>query len=139
MYPRKPPGPGGESDIINITHPALDGAQSVSPGNAPPNWEDLNDIRAALNAAIDQEQLRIRDDYLFQKISVMRADLNHDISARLAQVERTAQRTPDDVLPALVLAALWYDDAGRESDILNRNTVRHPGFVPVGPLRVPVR
>ncbi|EJG2197913.1 DNA circularization N-terminal domain-containing protein [Citrobacter freundii] len=137
--PSQTPGAGGESDIINITHPALDGAQSVSPGNAPPNWEDLNDIRAALNAAIDQEQLRIRDDYLFQKISVMRADLNHDISARLAQVERTAQRTPDDVLPALVLAALWYDDAGRESDILNRNTVRHPGFVPVGPLRVPVR
>lgn len=130
---------GGESDIINITHPALDGAQSVSPGNPPPNWEDLNDIRTALNAAIDQEQLRISDDYLFQKISVMRADLNRDISARLAQVERTAQRTPDAVLPALVLAAGWYDDAGRESDILNRNTVRHPGFVPVEPLRVPVR
>lgn len=130
---------GGESDIINITHPALDGAQSVSPGNAPPNWEDLNDIRTALNAAIDQEQLRISDDYLFQQISVMRADLNRDISARLAQVERTAQRTPDDVLPALVLAAAWYDDAGRESDILNRNTIRHPGFVPVEPLRVPVR
>lgn len=137
--PSQTTGAEGESDIINITHPALDGAQSVSPGNAPPNWEDLNDIRTALNAAIDQEQLRISDDYLFQQISVMRADLNRDISARLAQVERTAQRTPDDVLPALVLAAAWYDDAGRESDILNRNTVRHPGFVPVEPLRVPVR
>lgn len=128
-----------DSDIITVTHPALDGAQIVSSATPPPNWDDLTDIRAALNAAIDQEQLRISDDSLFQQISTMRTDLNRDISARLAQVERTAQRTPDDVLPALVLAAGWYDDAGRESDILTRNPVRHPGFVPVEPLRVPVR
>lgn len=38
-----------------------------------------------------------------------------------------------------VLAATWYDDAGRESDILTRNPVPHPGFIPVEPLRVPVR
>lgn len=128
-----------DSDIITVTHPALDGAQTVSNTTLPPNWDDLTDIRAALNAAIDQEQLRINDDSLFRQISAMRTDLNRDISARLAQVERTAQRTPDDVLPALVLAAGWYDDAGRESDILTRNPVRHPGFVPVEPLRVPVR
>jgi prophage DNA circulation protein len=128
-----------DSDIITVTHPALDGTQIVRSASPPPNWGDLTDIRVALNAAIDQEQLRLSDDYLFRQISVMRADLNRDISARLAQVERTAQRTPDEVLPALVLAAAWYDDAGRESDILNRNTVRHPGFVPVEPLRVPVR
>lgn len=132
-------GTTSDSDIITVTHPALDGAQIVSIASPPPNWDDLTDIRAALNAAIDQEQLRISDDALFQQISVMRTDLNRDISARLAQVERTAQRTPDDVLPALVLAAAWYDDAGRESDILTRNPVRHPGFVPVEPLRVPVR
>ncbi|HEJ0068274.1 TPA: DNA circularization N-terminal domain-containing protein [Citrobacter koseri] len=135
----QPAGSGSDSDIINITHPALDGAQTVSNDSPPPNYEDLRDIRTALNTAIDQEQLRIIDDVLFQRISVMRTDLNRDISARLAQVERTAQRTPDDVLPALVLAAAWYDDAGRESDILTRNPVRHPGFVPVKPLRVPVR
>lgn len=132
-------GTTSDSDIITVTHPALDGAQIVSIASPPPNWDDLTNIRAALNTAIDQEQLRISDDSLFQQISVMRTDLNRDISARLAQVERTAQRTPDDVLPALVLAAAWYDDAGRESDILTRNAVRHPGFVPVEPLRVPVR
>lgn len=128
-----------DSDIITVTHPALDGAQTVSNVSPPPNWDDLTNIRSALNAAIDQEQLRIGEDSLFQQISVVRTDLNRDISARLAQVERTAQRTPDDVLPALVLSATWYDDAGRESDILTRNPVRHPGFVPVEPLRVPVR
>ncbi|EAA2619409.1 DNA circularization protein [Salmonella enterica] len=135
----QPAGTGRDSDIINVMHPALDGVQTVGNGSSPPNYEDLKAIRTALNAAIDQEQLRIRDDVLFRQISVMRTDLNRDISARLAQVERTALRTPDDVLPALVLAATWYDDAGRESDILTRNPVPHPGFVPVEPLRVPVR
>lgn len=135
----QPAGTVRDSDIITVMHPALDGVQTVSNGSSPPNYEDLKAIRTALNAAIDQEQLRIRDDVLFQQISVMRTDLNRDISARLAQVERTALRTPDDVLPALVLAATWYDDAGRESDILTRNPVPHPGFVPVEPLRVPVR
>ncbi|EOG3244184.1 DNA circularization protein, partial [Salmonella enterica] len=135
----QPAGTGSDSDIINVMHPALDGVQTVGNGSSPPNYEDLKAIRTALNAAIDQEQLRIRDDVLFQQISVMRTDLNRDISARLAQVERTALRTPDDVLPALVLAAAWYDDAGRESDILTRNPVPHPGFIPVEPLRVPVR
>lgn len=130
---------GGRTDIINVSHPALDGAVSVTTDALPPTWDDLNDIRSTLNVAVDQEQLRITDDALFQQISVLRADFNRDISARLAQVEITAERTPPDVLPALVLAATWYDNAARESDILLRNIIRHPGFVPVRPLRVPIR
>lgn len=133
------PGAAGGTGIITVLHPALEGSRAVSRGNPPPGWGDLTDIRTALNTAIDQEQLRITDDALFRQISVMRADLNRDIAGRLAQVEQTAQRTPETVLPALVLAATWYDDAGRESDILARNVVSHPGFVPVTPLRVPVR
>ncbi|HHA1437523.1 TPA: DNA circularization protein [Enterobacter hormaechei subsp. hoffmannii] len=127
------------NDIINISHPALDGSASTAITADPPTWDELTEIRSVLNAAIDQEQLRITDDGIFQQISVLRTDLNRDISARLAQVEITAERTPSDVLPALVLAASWYDDAARESDILSRNVIRHPGFVPVKPLRVPVR
>jgi prophage DNA circulation protein len=132
---------GGQSatDIINVPHPALDSVTEDKAAPSPPTWDALTDIRTAINTAIDQEQLRINDDALFLQISALRTDLNRDISGRLAQAERTAERTPSDVLPALVLAAGWYDDAGRESDILDRNTVRHPGFVPVKPLRVPAR
>lgn len=52
---------------------------------------------------------------------------------------KTVARTPETVLPALVLAANWYDNAARETDITSRNIVNHPGFVPVQPLRVPAR
>ncbi len=69
----------------------------------------------------------------------LRADLNNDISSRLAQVEKTVSRIPSESLPAVVLAAQWFDDASRETDILYRNNIAHPGFVPVVPLKVPVR
>jgi prophage DNA circulation protein len=132
-------GAQAATDIINVPHPALDSTVQNVPANPPPTWDALTDIRGAINTAIDQEQLRITDDDLFLQIAALRTDLNRDISGRLAQAERTAEKTPSEVMPALVLAANWYDDAGRESDILERNTVRHPAFVPVMPLRVPVR
>lgn len=129
----------GGSGIINVAHPALDSIAADEAEAVPATWDDLTEIRTLLNGAIDSEQMRISDDVLFMAISTLRADFNRDISQRLAQVEHTANRQPEDVFPALVLAAQWYDDASREGDILSRNMVRHPGFVPVRPLRVPVR
>nr|DAO40637.1 MAG TPA: DNA circularization protein [Caudoviricetes sp.] len=135
------------ADIVTVSHPALDSStafvtSSVSDAVSeigPATWDDLTVIRTVLNEAIDREQIRATDDELFLTLSSLRADLNRDISQRLAQVERTAERTPNNVLPALVLAAEWYDDATRADEILNRNSIHHPGFVPVRPLRVPVR
>nr|WP_238149456.1 hypothetical protein [Arsenophonus endosymbiont of Aleurodicus floccissimus] len=69
----------------------------------------------------------------------MKTDANRDIATRLAQVEKTVTRTPEAVLPALVLAAKWYDNAARETDITSRNAVNHPGFMPVKPLRIPAK
>ena len=40
--------------------------------------------------------------------------------------------TPEATQPALVLAYGLYEDAGREAEIVTRNKVRHPGFVPGG-------
>ncbi|HAL7534634.1 TPA: hypothetical protein H7C24_003469, partial [Escherichia coli] len=61
---------------------------------------------------------------------------NADINTRLEQSARIIQRTPDEVLPALVLAATWFDNAARDADIIRRNAITHPGFVPVIPLKV---
>lgn len=85
-------GGAASNDIINISHPALDGSGTTVAPEDPPTWDELTEIRSALNAAIDQEQLRITDDGIFQQITVLRTDLNRDISARLAQVEITAER-----------------------------------------------
>ncbi|WP_105663390.1 DNA circularization protein [Cronobacter dublinensis] len=127
------------SDIVNISHPALDSQPATTARATPATWDDLTDIRTALNAAIDSEQARTTDDAVFMALTTLRANLNKDISSRLAQVEKTVSVTPSESLPAVVLAAQWFDDASRETDILYRNNIAHPGFVPVVPLRVPVR
>jgi hypothetical protein len=53
----------------------------------------------------------------------VKADLNADINTRLEQSARIIQRTPDEVLPALVLAATWFDNAARDADIIRRNAI----------------
>lgn len=102
-------------------------------------WDELAEVRDSLNQTIDQEMARVTDDRLFLALQTVRTDINQDISARLEQTARMAERTPVQVVPALVLAADWYDSADRAGEILARNGIRHPGFVPVKPLRVPAR
>ena len=104
-----------------------------------PTWEELTDIRDTLNTAIDKELSRTTSDALFLALRRVKADLNADINTRLEQSARIIQRTPDEVLPALVLAATWFDNAARDVDIIRRNAITHPGFVPVIPLKVPVQ
>ena len=104
-----------------------------------PSWEELTDIRDTLNTAIDKELSRTTSDALFLALRRVKADLNADINTRLEQSARIIQRTPDEVLPALVLAATWFDNAARDEDIIRRNAITHPGFVPVIPLKVPVQ
>ncbi|CAI1601990.1 DNA circularization protein [Serratia marcescens] len=128
-----------ESATPVVSHPALNDAGMDNSVPAPVTWDDLIAVRAGLNHVIDTELQRTADDGLFLSLNRVRTDTNRDISTRLAQVEKTVTRTPPDVLPALVLAATWYDNAAREIDITGRNAVKHPGFIPVQPLRVPVR
>lgn len=137
------PGTSRQSSAItkqvNVFHPALDAIESQEIITRPPTYDELTDIRETLNKAIDKEQLRTLDDLVFIGLLELRSSLNRDITTRLSQAQQTIIRTPRDVVPALVLACEWYDDAGRETDILYRNKVSHPGFVPVTALRVPVK
>jgi len=118
---------------------ASTGVTSSTDSGTVITWDDLAQVRDSLNEAIDREMERVTDDGLYQALVTVRTDVNRDISARLEQVERMTERTPAQVMPALVLAADWYDSASRAGDITARNGIRHPGFVPVQKLRVPLR
>lgn len=126
------------SDVMTGDNKSPGENSSVDAGKVI-SWDDLADVRESLNDAFDKELERVTDDSLFQALVNVRTDLNQDITSRLEQVERMTERTPSEVKPALVLAADWYDSAARASEIAARNGVIHPGFVPVKPLRVPVR
>ncbi|CAI0963886.1 Mu-like prophage DNA circulation protein [Serratia liquefaciens] len=136
--PRTPVTTTG-GDQPTVSHPALGNVTDLPSTPSIAGYDELTDIRESLNAAIEKELLRIVDDQLFQQLVTVRTDVNRDISSRLGQVEKTVKRTPVEVLPAVVLAATWYDNAARETDITQRNVISHPGFVPAKPLRVPVR
>jgi len=65
-----------------------------------------------------------------------RAAICRDLTERSRNSARLNTVTPSDVLPMLVTAYDYYENAGRDAEITQRNKIRHPGFVPVAPLRV---
>lgn len=125
--------------IAGTTGTTAGGVTSSTDSGTVITWDELAEVRDSLNQTIDQEMARVTDDRLFLALQTVRTDVNQDISARLEQTARMNERMPVQVVPALVLAADWYDAADRAGEILARNGIRHPGFVPVKPLRVPVR
>lgn len=59
-----------------------------------------------------------------------------DVQRRAELLREASTYTPQAVLPALVLAHRIYQDAGRADELVARNAVRHPAFVPAGPLEI---
>lgn len=79
------------------------------------------------------------DDVLFSALANLRAAVVRDINARGADLARVATLTPPRTLPALVLAYGLYEDAGRDAELVQRNRIQHPGFVPAHqPLEVAI-
>lgn len=77
------------------------------------------------------------DDAAYHRLAAVRAVTVRDIGERAASLVPLRRYTPGASLPALVIAHQLYGDAGRAGEILARNRVRHPGFVPGGqPLEV---
>lgn len=78
------------------------------------------------------------DDYA--ALTQLRTAFVRDVTARGADRTRLAAVTPAETMPALVLAWDLYGDAGFEADIVTRNNIVHPGFVPAAePLEVLAR
>ncbi|MFP1762461.1 DNA circularization protein [Lonsdalea quercina] len=143
-------GSGASSAIVTIPHPTVTdidtsevttnaGTTTSTAAATVPSWDDLTEVRESLNTAIDRELERVTDDTLFQALVRVRSDVNSDISSRLVLAARVTERRTTEVLPAIVLAADWYDSVERADEIMARNNIQHPGFVPVTTLRVPTQ
>ena len=85
---------------------------------------------------LDELEL-ITDDAVLLPLKALRAQVVKDMASRTANLARINRVTPDASVPALVLTQSLYADAERADDILRRNNIRHPLFVPAGiPLEV---
>lgn len=102
----------------------------------PVSYDQLTRQRTSYSQLFDRETCRVSGDEPFIRIEDLRQTVWLDIQKRLQLTAKTVTRTPDDVTPAVVLAADWYDDASRGAEIVALNNIPHPGFVPPEPLRV---
>lgn len=68
----------------------------------------------------------------FDALRALRAAVVEDLRVRGAKLPRVNFYTPAATAPARVLAYRIYGDATRADEIVARNKIRHPGFVPGG-------
>jgi prophage DNA circulation protein len=104
------------------------------------------EIATAQDASAQSEQLLAQIDTELERhdppaavataLRTLRAAVVRDVAE---QAERGLQRgsyTTQAVLPALLIAQRVYQDASRADELVARNGVRHPLFVPAGALEV---
>lgn len=100
-----------------------------------PVYDDAVRLRTETLAAIDTESLQA-DDATYLALSDLRARVYDDMTARIANAARLREIKPPQVMPALALSYDLYESLAREGEIVARNRLRHPGFVPAERLKV---
>ncbi|MGZ5001269.1 MAG: DNA circularization protein [Methylomonas sp.] len=99
-------------------------------------YDDTLSAKNELAAALDAEILQATDDAVFQALTACRAAMWKDLTERSRDSSRLVIITPDDVLPMLAIAYDYYENAGRDLEMVERNKIHNPNFVPVAPLKV---
>ncbi|OGS90863.1 MAG: hypothetical protein A2Z95_06250 [Gallionellales bacterium GWA2_60_18] len=79
-----------------------------------------------------QTQAETAPDTVYFALTDLRVALVRDVGARAANLADLIGYTPTSTQPAIVLAYRLYGDPSRDAEIVARNRVRHPGFVPGG-------
>ena len=102
------------------------------------SYADMVAVRNELITVIDRESLTASDQ-VYAALMKARAAVWNDLTTRARESARLTTLTPNEVMPALVLAYDYYEDASRDTDIVARNRIRHPGFVPVLPMKILTR
>ena len=116
--------------------PSLDQqvAQPVERAEVPV-VDDVLNVRAAVNEAFWAAALDA-DHEQFEQLEAVRKAVYRHLTAVAAAGVRLVEVTPRSTEPALVLAYRRFGDASRAGEIVTRNRIRHPGFVPPAPLQV---
>lgn len=100
-----------------------------------PVYDDAVQLRQETLAAIDAEML-LASDSMYLALADLRAKVHTDMTSRMQNAVRIKEVVPVQVQPALVLAYDLYESVDREGEIVARNRIRHPGFVPSETIKV---
>lgn len=103
------------------------------------SWNEAVAARERITAALDTHVELSADDTV-GPLSQLRAALVNAIPGDTSDLPRLVTVTPAATVSSLVLAHQIYGDVAMESDLLDRNLTRHPGFLAGGsPLEVLTR
>ncbi|MDF0730566.1 DNA circularization N-terminal domain-containing protein [Pseudomonas entomophila] len=122
------------SELAGVPTLAVQRLQPVARPQVPVA-DDVLALRDLLDEVIWQAALRA-DAQHYPALSELRQLLATHLEAVAASGVRLVAVTPEQPLPALVLAYRRFADATRAGEIVQRNRVRHPGFVPPVPLQM---
>ncbi|CAL4866736.1 hypothetical protein MMA231_00980 [Asticcacaulis sp. MM231] len=102
-------------------------------------YDDAVAVRDDMADRLDNLALAAADggnDVAYRAIADARLSMIQDVTARGGDLARLRSFVPLVTVPALVLAYRLYDDVSRieehAEDIIARNRITHPGFVPAG-------
>lgn len=115
------------------------GALDVLPGASQSTmaYDDIIGVRDGLLAAFDAEmEDSITSDEDYRALAGLRSLVWEDLTTRAERHAHLVEFTPSEVKPALVIAYEYYGDASRDSEIAERNGIRHAGFCPAIPLKL---
>lgn len=112
-----------------------DRADDSAPVQTAP-YDDLIQVRDGILEAIDVEVFKTQNDSIYEALSQARSAVYEAITQRAEKQARLVTFTPSTVVPALVLAYDYYGDSTRELELVERNKIRHSGFVPSIPLKL---
>jgi prophage DNA circulation protein len=98
-----------------------------------PVYDDAVLVRDSLAAALDEASFTA-SDAIYVPLQVLRARVHADITARLSQAARLRTFTPREPVSCLALVYDLYEDVDREQEVIDRNAIRHPGFVHAAPI-----
>jgi prophage DNA circulation protein len=106
-------------------------AAQVTASTTFDSYDEATEARSTIANLLDELSETAGDD-LYRVLQELRAAVVQDLSDRAADLSMVLSHTPNTTLPALAIAWSLYGDIEQADDIISRNGVRHPGFVPGG-------
>lgn len=120
-----------DATVVLVRVAALRGAASSAAGATFTTYDDAVRARDRILEELDALELEV-DDATLQALARLRAEIVQAVPPQGTDLPRLDRVEPPTEEPSLVLAYALYRDASRESEIVARNRVRHPGFLAAG-------
>lgn len=99
-------------------------------------YDSLDDAITVRNGLLDELDNQMQQDSIndcvYNALLDLRVAIIDDIRNRGADLPKLNTHTPLTAQPALVIAHQLYGNASRDAELIARNKIRHPGFVPGG-------